>query len=152
MTTWISLNMYTCARGMDLIDHFSHMLTAVWIIHWLHPNMEQILREAPFSCEFFQQNYIVIEMYREHGWEKWSSLLIPLAADTPVHLVARLFSLALSLAELFEKAMERERERLICTYTCAHIYTHYHINMYMYIYIYYYIYIYVCMYVCTTPL
>ena len=25
-------------------------------------HVERILREAPFSCEFFQQNYLVIEM------------------------------------------------------------------------------------------
>ena len=53
--------------------------------------------------------------YSAHGWEKWSSLLIPLAADTPVYpggaVVFHSQSLALSLAGLFEKAMERERER-----------------------------------------
>ena len=30
-------------------------------------HMERILREAPFSCEFFQQNYIVIGMSRLQG-------------------------------------------------------------------------------------
>jgi len=29
--------------------------------------MERIPREAPFSCEFFQQNYIVIGMSRLQG-------------------------------------------------------------------------------------
>ena len=39
----------------------------------------------------------------------------PLAADTPVFPGgAVVFSLALSLAELFEKAMEGERERDMC--------------------------------------
>jgi hypothetical protein len=40
-----------------------------------------------------------------------------LAADTPVFPGgAVVFSLALSLAELFEKAMEGERERETCVY------------------------------------
>ena len=43
-------------------------------------HVERILREAPFSCEFFQQNYIVIEMSRLQCTRMGE--MIPLAADT----------------------------------------------------------------------
>ena len=74
-------------------------------------HVERILREAAFSCEFFQRNYIVIEMSRLQCTRMGE--IIPLAADTPVYpggaVVFHSQSLALSLAGLFEKAMERER-------------------------------------------
>ena len=116
-STWILLQPI-CSWNLCTRDGSHWQLFTYAYCCLKHPlASERMLLEAPFSCEFFQQNLIilllnVIEMSRLQG--TWVGEMKQINNNNTMFillstLVARLFSFTLSSIELAEKVMEGKR-------------------------------------------